>query len=804
MAAAALALLTAATAARADPAGATTAWQHGRFAVDAAGVVGRSDVVLGRPNTDAGQALPLGNGSLGVGVWAQDGLTAQLNRADTLPDRLSPGQLVVPGLVQLTSAADYHGRLNLYDGMLVESGGGMTAKVYVDAASDELVVDVTGADPNSEQTADLRLWQPRTPHATADGSVAALAQTWQDIDRPGASGETFGAIAAITAGGQDVHASVVDPLTTRVTFHPNPDGSFRILVASPQWPSGDTNNPIIRAQEIFGDDPDMASTALAMAHLRWWHDYWQHVGLMRLSSSDGVAQYLENIRTVSLFAAAAERGTVRPGSQAGVADLFDSAQDKHNWDPASYWGWNLRMLVTENLGAGAFGNNDAYFAMYRNDLPTIEQWTASQFNGLPGACVAETMRFNGIGEQVHTDSSGNWGARPYLDCSAQGPPNYNARTLSTGGEVALFIWQTYLATDDKQFLTENYPVMAEWARFMLAYAEVGDDGYLHTDPSNAHETQWDVHDPTTDITAMKTVFPAVVSAAHILGRDADLAARLQQAQTQILPYPRTDIATQQEQLPPSADATGQDMIGFSYEQAARTRNVENLGLEPVWPWGLISDDGPLSDLARRTFDNRPFVERNDWSFDPIDAARLGLADEMRKAALDLTEQYQKRISGLASFGSSYPEQYAEQGGMVATALQDALATDFDGVLRIAQAVPSDWAVDGTVYIQHRSKVDVQIRNGAPTTVAIESGSNHPITLRNPWPGQQVEVVSGTSGQRVMATDAATFTIPAQAAHSYLVQQVSEPSAALSFAPVTGTPATEARHLGPVQIGLDRA
>jgi hypothetical protein len=33
--------------------------------------------------------MPLGNGRLDVAVWSGDGFTAQLNRADTLPDRLS-------------------------------------------------------------------------------------------------------------------------------------------------------------------------------------------------------------------------------------------------------------------------------------------------------------------------------------------------------------------------------------------------------------------------------------------------------------------------------------------------------------------------------------------------------------------------------------------------------------------------------------------------------------------------------------------------------------------------------------------
>src|ERR1700751_2083426 len=76
----------------------TTAWRAGQFHVDTAGVVGRSAIVLGRANREAREAMPLGNGSLGVAVWSEQGLTAQLNRADTLPDRLSGGQVVIPGL----------------------------------------------------------------------------------------------------------------------------------------------------------------------------------------------------------------------------------------------------------------------------------------------------------------------------------------------------------------------------------------------------------------------------------------------------------------------------------------------------------------------------------------------------------------------------------------------------------------------------------------------------------------------------------------------------------------------------------
>src|ERR1700721_4309794 len=58
----------------------TTAWQNGAFSENTGGVVSRSDVFLGQPNTADSQSLPLGNGSLGVAAWAAGGLNAPMDR----------------------------------------------------------------------------------------------------------------------------------------------------------------------------------------------------------------------------------------------------------------------------------------------------------------------------------------------------------------------------------------------------------------------------------------------------------------------------------------------------------------------------------------------------------------------------------------------------------------------------------------------------------------------------------------------------------------------------------------------------
>jgi hypothetical protein len=152
------------------------------------------------------------------------------------------------------------------------------------------------------------------------------------------------------------------------------------------------------------------------------------------------------------------------------------------------------------------------------------------------------------------------------------------------------------------------------------------------------------------------------------------------------------------------------------------------------------------------------------------------------------------------------EPYIEQSANVALAIDESLVQDYDGVLRIAPALPPGWDGDGTQYIQGGSTVSVQVHGGVIGTVGVNAGSTGTLTVRNPWPGQQVEVVDGGDESTVVAgpTSDDQFDVPIVAGDSYLIQPVTAPVSAMSYAPVTGTPATSASHLGGVQIGLDAA
>ena len=791
----------------------TTAWQNGAFSVNTAGVVSRSDVVLGEPNTADSQSLPLGNGSLGVAAWAANGFTAQLNRSDTMPYRLSPGQLNIPGLTAMTSASNFSGYLDLYNGVLHESGGGITLNAWVPEGKDELVVDVAGVNPSTQQTATLGLWSGRSPTASSSGAYGSLAQTWVDNSQSGSSGQTFGAMSTITAGGQNVTGSVVDSTEVQVSFTPNSDGDYRVIVASPKWTGG---NAETTASSLIGGDTTATTASLLATQSAWWNNYWADSGLIEINSSDGSGQYMENLRTLYLYdeAATMKSGTY-PGSQAGVADMFAYDKDQQDWYPAGYWLWNLRGQIAANLSSGNYNLNLPIFAMYLNDLPAIESWTSAQMGGTAGACVPETMRFNGNGYYNGGSNSQN------ASCAQASSPSYNALDITSGAELALWVWQQYEDTGSLSFLQTYYPILQQTSTFLLDYQSLGSDGFLHA-TANAHETQWAVTDPTTDLAADQALFPAEIKAATLLNTDSALVARLKTAENEIEPYARasqTSLTTLLNAQPTSAstvaslDAQGTDVIADSYQPGATLENSENIGLEPVWPYGDIGDattvnGDNLTALADRTYNSRPNVNDADWSFDAVDAARLDMASQVQSDLTANTESYQSYISGLANLsgGSVGDEPYIEQQSGVATALDEALATDYDGTLRFAPAWPSAWSASGTVYIQGGSKVDVQVENGTLATAAIQAGSTGTITVRNPWSGSQAEVVNGSTGAVVVAaTTASTFSVPVTSGDSYLVEQPSQLTTSMTFAQVTGTQATTYKTLsGKVQIGLPAA
>lgn len=296
--------------------------------------------------------MPLGNGRLGAAVWDDHGLTAQLNRNDTFPSLKSAGRLVVPGLAGLDEARNYTGRLDLYDGELRQSGGGMTANTYVRADTDQLVLQVTGAPRNTPQTAELKLWPGRTPTTYAQNGVAALAETFTD-----STSNTTGQVAAMTADARNVSARIVDPETVELRFRLRADGSYRIVVGVPFYTGGDVGSASEAAVA------DAGRRDIEDAHLSWWHRFWAKTDPIEISSPDGTGQYMEVLRAQELYTTAASERSTLPSGQAGAVDVFYPCQDS-NTSPSTWFHFNLRQDVYANYGAGLASFDAPYLRLY--------------------------------------------------------------------------------------------------------------------------------------------------------------------------------------------------------------------------------------------------------------------------------------------------------------------------------------------------------------------------------------------------------------------------------------------------------
>lgn len=139
--------------------------------------------------------------------------------------------------------------------------------------------------------------------------------------------------------------------------------------------------------------------------------------------------------------------------------------------------------------------------------------------------------------------------------------------------------------------------------------------------------------------------------------------------------------------------------------------------------------------------------------------------------------------------------------MVAAALQDALVQDYDGLIRIAPAIPTGWDFEGSVSVRGKTRVDVQTKNGVVTTAVIESGVTQELRVRNPWPGQAVNVVSNAGTTVVKANSEPILGFRGTRGISYSLEPVEARLSSSRFSPVSGMPAPTAKTLGGAQIGL---
>lgn len=113
-----------------------------------------------------------------------------------------------------------------------------------------------------------------------------------------------------------------------------------------------------------------------------------------------------------------------------------------------------------------------------------------------------------------------------------------------GAWISTHIWEHYLFTQDREFLSRAYPVLKGAAEFCLNWL-VEKDGYLMTSPGTSPENKYlspddyvgaTLYGGTADLAITRECLTDAARAAEVLGIDKDLQERIGQTISKLLPY----------------------------------------------------------------------------------------------------------------------------------------------------------------------------------------------------------------------------------------------------------------------------
>ncbi|KAG6735658.1 hypothetical protein POTOM_061698 [Populus tomentosa] len=216
----------------------------------------------------------------------------------------------------------------------------------------------------------------------------------------------------------------------------------------------------------------------------------------------------------------------RPGTQVANLQGIWNKDIEPPWDGAQHLNINLQMNYWPALPCNLKECQD----------PLFEYISSLSINGSKTA-------------KVNYEAKG-WVAHQVSDIWAKTSPDRGQAVWALwpmgGAWLCTHLWEHYTYTMDKDFLKNKaYPLLEGCSLFLLDWLIEGRGGYLETNPSTSPEHMFIDPDgkpasvsysSTMDMSIIKEVFSAIISAAEILGKNEDgIVQKVREAQPRLLP-----------------------------------------------------------------------------------------------------------------------------------------------------------------------------------------------------------------------------------------------------------------------------
>ncbi|KAK1322857.1 Alpha-L-fucosidase 2 [Acorus calamus] len=216
----------------------------------------------------------------------------------------------------------------------------------------------------------------------------------------------------------------------------------------------------------------------------------------------------------------------RPGTQFANLQGIWNKDIEPAWDCAPHLNINLQMNYWPSLPCNLSECQD----------PLFDYISSLKING------SKTAR-------VNYEASG-WVVHQVSDIWAKTSPDRGDPVWALwpmgGAWLCTHLWEHYTFSLDKLFLQDRaYPLLEGCASFLLDWLIEGSDGYLETNPSTSPEHSFIApngkaasvsYSSTMDMSIIREVFTALVSAAEVLGiSESNFVDRVKKAQSKLYP-----------------------------------------------------------------------------------------------------------------------------------------------------------------------------------------------------------------------------------------------------------------------------
>ena len=707
--------------------------------------VSEYDVTWNSPSENSRGSMPLGNGDIGINIWAERSgdIYFYIGKTDAWNEN---GSLLKIGKVKIhltpnpfTDDELFEQRLDLKNGEIHINAGHQTNRIkiafWVDANNPVIHFDARSESEFSIETT-IEIWRTKVRELngnelhTAYGTMKSpnpvlvypdsilsnqnneiiwahqnRSSIWQEtLDRQGMGlwkesandpliNNTFGGL--IRGDG----LILFDQKTLKSSL-PNKDHHISVYALTTQVESIDDWKEQIAdlADSIEKIDPANARKA----HRKFWNDFWERSWIY----ADGTPE----ARTVTqgyvlqrFISACAGRGKF-PQKFNGSLFNVDSLLEEYPYDAdfrrwgGPYWLQNTRLIYWPMLMNGDYDMMQPFFKMYQDALPYAEAAT-QHFYGHAGAFFPETMYFWG---SYNLDNFGwNTSINPYKYTENQYIRYYFQGAL----EVAAMMLDYYRHTQDQNFAKETLlPFAHKVIQFYDEHYQRDQNGKIYIYPSQALETYWDAANPMPPVAGLHW------NVNGILGIPENLLT-----EEQLNFFKRIS-----NELPaiPRGEKDGKEIFLPAEKISGEPRNHENPEFYAIFPYRLFGVGKPELERMQNNFDMARVKLAQGWSHYDVNAAFLGKTEQAKELLINRATPQDSICRFPAFWGPNWdwtPDQ--DHGSNILICLQAMLIqTNGDSIL-LFPAWPKEWDVEFKIHAPQRTIITGRVKQGAIQNLA---------------------------------------------------------------------------------------